>query len=137
MVDLAGFDVIGEIHIETVVDLVNLSPVTNPVDGKSILLLGGPFSTDFSVPLGSLGTPTIRLTLSAELQPVIHQPLTRVVISFDGGHFARVRSGPCQYPWPGDRDGARWICVAPVLALPDWTTDADLPVFSDPPGRRP
>jgi hypothetical protein len=85
MVDLAGFDVIGEIHIETVVDLLNLSPVTNPVDGKSIFLLGGPFSTDFSVPLGSLGTPTIRLTLSAELQPVIHQPLTRVVISFDGG----------------------------------------------------
>lgn len=85
MIELAGFDVIGEIHIDTVVDLLNLNPVTNPVDGKSIFLLGGPFSTDFLVPLGSFGTPTIRLMLSAELVPVIHQPVTHVVISFEGG----------------------------------------------------
>jgi hypothetical protein len=53
MPELAGFDVIGEVHLDTVVDLVNLAPVTNPVDGKAIYLFGGPFSTDLNVDLGS------------------------------------------------------------------------------------
>jgi hypothetical protein len=85
MPDLAGFDVVGEIHLETISDLLNLVPLTNPVDGKSIYLLGGPFSTDVNVDLGPVGTLTFRLMLEAELEPMQHRPLTRIGIAFQGG----------------------------------------------------
>ena len=86
MRELAGFDVIGEVHIETITDLINRVPVTNPVDGKAIYLFGGPFSTDIRVDLGPrIGTLTFRLLLHAEFEPQPHQALTKLLISFEGG----------------------------------------------------
>jgi len=86
MADLAGFDVIAEGHIETVIDLINdLAPITNPQDGETIRLLGGPFSTDLNVNLGALGIVTVRVILNATIQPVIHQSLARLLISISGG----------------------------------------------------
>lgn len=84
MADLAGFDVIVEGHIETIVDLINLVPVTNPIDGSSIYLLAGPFSTDLNVDLGTLGVVTVRVILDATLHAVVHQPLAQFVISLKG-----------------------------------------------------
>jgi len=86
MAELAGFDVIVEAHIDTIVDFINQYPFTNPIDGQPIYVLGGPFSTDLNVNLGgSLGTVPMRLILSFELEPVIHQPLAKLVASFEGG----------------------------------------------------
>jgi hypothetical protein len=85
MADLAGFDVIGELHIETIVDIINMVPITNPADGSNIYLLGGPFSVDLNANLGPLGVITVRTFLDATLQAVVHQPLARVVISLSGG----------------------------------------------------
>lgn len=85
MADLAGFDVIGEIHIETVVDLLNLRQIPNPADGSTFYLLGGPFSTDLPVGLGPLGPATVRIVASTTLQPVLHQPLVHLLISVSGG----------------------------------------------------
>lgn len=85
MAELAGFDVIAEFHIETVTDLVDLTPFTNPLDGKSIYLLGGPFSTDLRLTLPSQGTMTVRAIIEAELQPVLHQPQVKIAGTFDAG----------------------------------------------------
>jgi hypothetical protein len=85
MVNLAGFDVIGEVHIETVVDLLNLSPIADAKDGSNRYLLGGPFSTDLDVPLGSLGVVPLRVVLEATLQAVAHQSIARLSISLTGG----------------------------------------------------
>ena len=94
MVDLAGFDVIGQAHIETVVDLLNQFPVANPIDGKSIYLFGGPFSTDLDVPVGGpVGTVRMRLIVNMELQPVVHQSHVLVVASFKGGASSAVAPG--------------------------------------------
>jgi hypothetical protein len=88
MADLAGFDVIGEIHIDTIVDLVNLQPITNPLDGSSIYLLGGPFSTDLNVDMGPLGVVTVRLILDVRLVPVLHQSIVQLSTSIKGGSTA-------------------------------------------------
>src|ERR1041385_7207310 len=85
MPDLAGYDLILEFHIETIEDFLNLVPVTNPVDGKSIYLCGGPFSTDLAVDLGPRGQVTCRLMITPTLHPIQHQSLTRVVLTFEGG----------------------------------------------------
>jgi hypothetical protein len=85
VVDLAGFDVIVEFHVETIQDFVNLSPQTNPIDGKSIYLFGGPFSTDFSINLGAIGTMTARAIVDLDLFPQLHQPLALIKGTFDGG----------------------------------------------------
>jgi hypothetical protein len=86
MAELAGFDVIVEAHIDTIVDFINQYPFTNPIDGQPIYLLGGPFSTDLNVNLGgALGTVPMRLILSFDLEAVVHQPLANLVATFEGG----------------------------------------------------
>lgn len=103
MAELAGFDVIGEVHLDTIVDLINLQPVTVPaqvgrvgdpgaVDSKSIYLLGGPFSADLNADLGTLGFITVRLVLNVGLEAVVHQSLARLVISLTGSTSVAGRS---------------------------------------------
>jgi len=85
MANLAGFDVIAEAHIETIIDLLNLLPFTNPIDGKRIHLLGGPFSTDLNLPLGPFGNLVLRVTIDATLRPVLRQPQVTVNVNLSGG----------------------------------------------------
>src|SRR6202000_1526651 len=59
--------------------------VTNPVDGKSIHLLGGPFSTSLNVPLGPFGTVLFRIIIEATLQPIIHQSQSLLNVKLSGG----------------------------------------------------
>jgi hypothetical protein len=92
MAELAGFDVVCQVHRETIVDLVNAMPVTNPAGGQ-IRLFGGRFTTDLAVPLGPLGTATVRAMVELRLEPVIHQPTANVVIAVSGGTTA-VRGTP-------------------------------------------
>lgn len=126
MADLAGFDVIGEVHIETVVDFLNLSPVVNPIDGKSIYLFGGPFSTDLNVTVGEpIGTISVRLIVSAELEPVVRQPLAKVIASFKGGASVSSVRGL------NDIGGQVTVSVPLSFALPAGasTTAQHVPVF--------
>jgi hypothetical protein len=84
--ELAGFDVIAEAHLDTIIDLVNyVMPFTNPLDGKVIYPFGGPVMTDLNVDLGSSGVVTMRGILEAKLEPIVHQPLARLPITVTGG----------------------------------------------------
>jgi hypothetical protein len=85
MSNLAGFDVIAEVHLDTVTDLINLVPFTNPTDGKEIRLFGGPFSTDLQVPLGPVGTVLLRIFVEATLGSIVHQSQVSVRIKLSSG----------------------------------------------------
>jgi hypothetical protein len=85
MPNLAGYDFNIEIHKKTIIDFINLKPFTNPVDGKTFYLLGGPFSTNLLVDLGIFGEVLFRVILDVNIDPIVHQPLTKVTVSISGG----------------------------------------------------
>ncbi|KAL5331438.1 hypothetical protein ACEPPN_000968 [Leptodophora sp. 'Broadleaf-Isolate-01'] len=86
MANLAGFDVIAEAHIDTAIDFINQHPVTNPVDGKKIHILGGKFSTDLILPIGPVANrPRLRVFLEATLCPVVHESNVEVSIEISAG----------------------------------------------------
>lgn len=111
MTNLAGFDVVAQVHVGTIVDLVNARPFSSPLDGKPIHLLGGPFETLWQLNLGLLGEVGIRGVTSITLQPLPHQSVAHLTISIDGGTF-----GPG--PLPGIHVVATGTVTVPVGFLP-------------------
>jgi hypothetical protein len=87
MADLAGFDVIFEIHKDTVVDGINLIPIPDPSGDGVIRLLGGPFSVELAVVVPQVGRTTVSLILEITLEPVVHQSVVRLLMT--------LRSGSC------------------------------------------
>lgn len=88
MLELAGFDVVGEIHRDTVVDFVNAYPFPDPRDGQPRYLFGGPFATDLNLDLGTLGHATVSGIVDVALQPVVHQPTAQLLATVTGGSGA-------------------------------------------------
>jgi hypothetical protein len=72
MADLAGFDVIVELHRDTGVAFINMVPTPTPAGGD-IRLLGGRFSADLSVNVPQVGTTAVNSILEVTLEPVVHQ----------------------------------------------------------------
>ncbi|KAK7178404.1 hypothetical protein PSPO01_15550 [Paraphaeosphaeria sporulosa] len=86
MANLAGFDVVAEVHIDTITDLINQFPVTNPVDGRQIHLLGGKFSTDLLLPINTgINRPILRVFLDITLHPVVHESQAEVRVAISAG----------------------------------------------------
>ena len=87
MANLAGFDVIVEVHKDTIVDAINLIPVPDPSGAGGIYLLGGPFAVELPVVVPQIGSTTLSLLLEITLEAVVHQPVLRLVVT--------LRSGSC------------------------------------------
>jgi hypothetical protein len=89
--ELAGFDVVVELHIDTLVDLINEQAV-DIGGGRSVSLFGGRFSLD--LPLPNLGTPmpTVRAICEFKPVPLVGSPNCRIDATVTGasGQFGSV-----------------------------------------------
>ncbi|MGX7678351.1 hypothetical protein ACSMXN_05595 [Jatrophihabitans sp. DSM 45814] len=83
MAKLAGFDVIGEVSLDTVRDLVNQRPVL--VDGQWIYLLGGPFQLSLTVPLRLLGSGSVQLVCLMTLDAVPRTSTCVLTVNLSAG----------------------------------------------------
>lgn len=84
--ETAGFDVIGEVALDSIRDMVDGEQVTLPSGGDPFYLLGGPFLLELPVTLPNLpGTAQVRVFCEAGLEAVPRTPECRMTLTLSGG----------------------------------------------------
>ena len=85
MPNLAGFDVIIELAVDTLADIVDSSPVTIPLTGRSVYLLSGKFSLDLLVPVPPFGSGQFRLFCTATMTGLTGTPNCQIDLVISDG----------------------------------------------------
>ncbi len=80
MIELAGFDIVAEVSVDTLSDSVNENPVTLP-DGSQVYLFGGKFTLSMPLSLAGLGDFTVSGFCEAYLGGV--ERTDQIQITFD------------------------------------------------------
>lgn len=126
MVDLAGFDIVGELALDTVCDLIDTKPIQIGT-GDPFYLFGGPFLLEVSADSGT-GLGAMQAVCVASLEAVVGTPSTHLILKIEhlstsfSGHFLSNVNGVATVAFvaefrPDPRPGAVSGTVVPVLAL--------------------
>jgi hypothetical protein len=83
MANLAGFDLIGEISIDTLRDFVNEQPLM--IGGQWIYLLGGPFMLGLPLSVPNIGSGLVQIVCTVSFDAVTRTPNCSLTVTFVDG----------------------------------------------------
>ncbi len=116
MIEMAGFDIIAELSIDTLSDLINQSPVTLP-DGSQVYLLHGEFTLIVPLTIPGIGDFTVSGFCQASLGGVART--SNCELAFD------LTDGAIELPTATIRHVTATVSItAPITFAPDPTPGA-------------
>ena len=117
MPELAGFDVIGELAIDTIRDMVNSQPVSLPNGGPAVYLLGGRFMLDVPILLPLLGHAVVQAQCNVTLEAVSRTSNSRLTFTLTDGTMTIASQTVAHL-------NASFTATVPIGYIPDPQPDA-------------